>query len=517
MQSIAKEGQICYDPPKLIDRRQLMVVGMLHGLRATLAALGLSATVAVSPSHAEVDHAALAAQAAAALHRAVAFYREQVATEGSYLWKYSPDLTARRGEGMASPSQGWVQPPGTPAIGQAYLDAWQATGDEYILAAAVEAAHALVATQLVSGGWYHWIEFDPEQRLAWCYRRPPSGCAAGQRATEAFHDNDARDASTLDDAITQSALAFLIGVDRALGGTDAAVGEAVEYGLGKLLEAQYPNGAWPVRFDWKVPDRLTASAWRARYPASWPRAFTPPASAEIYVLNDHLVRDAVRVLLLAARVYDRPEYRAGALRAGEFLLAAQLPAPQPGWAQGYDRRLTPIWGRRFEPPALASWETGSTIEALLELHLAFGDRRYLEAAAHAAAWLEQVRFADGRWARFYELETDRPLYMTTDHQLTYVADDLPTHYGFVDRFGLPEVLERFHQVADGGRAAAAPPDDLDRRAVAVADLIAAQDPQGRWIDRDMIRSARFIEHVGLLAGYVAAVRGDPAPAPGLVR
>jgi hypothetical protein len=33
----------------------------------------------------------------------------------------------------------------------------------------------------------------------------------------------------------------------------------------------------------------------------------------------------------------------------------------------------------------------------------------------------------------------------------------------------------------------------------------------------MIRSARFIEHVGLLAGYVAAVRGDPAPAPGLVR
>jgi hypothetical protein len=72
-------------------------------------------------------------------------------------------------------------------------------------------------------------------------------------------------------------------------------------------------------------------------------------------------------------------------------------------------------------------------------------------------------------------------------------------------------------VADGGRGAAAPPDDLDRRAAAVADLIAAQDHEGRWIDRDMIRSARFIEHVGLLAGYVAAVRGDPAPAPGLVR
>jgi hypothetical protein len=29
--------------------------------------------------------------------------------------------------------------------------------------------------------------------------------------------------------------------------------------------------------------------------------------------------------------------------------------------------------------------------------------------------------------------------------------------------------------------------------------------------------ARFIEHVALLAGYVAAVCGHPAPGPGLVR
>jgi hypothetical protein len=31
------------------------------------------------------------------------------------------------------------------------------------------------------------------------------------------------------------------------------------------------------------------------------------------------------------------------VRAGEFL-AAQMPEPQPGWAQLYDRRLVPIWG-----------------------------------------------------------------------------------------------------------------------------------------------------------------------------
>jgi len=216
-----------------------------------------------------------------------------------------------------------------------------------------------------------------------------------------------------------------------------------------------------VRLDPKVPDALTASAWRARHLEAWPREFAPPAEAELYGLNDHLMRDAIRVLLLADRAYGRPEYRLSAVRAGEFLLAAQMPEPQPGWAQLYDRRLVPIWGRKFEPPALAAWESGSTIEALLELHLALGDPHYLEAARPALAWLERVRLADGQWARFYELETDRPLYTTRDYRLTYADDDLPTHYGFKGTFDLPRALDRYRRIADQGRevylAAAATP------------------------------------------------------------
>jgi PelA/Pel-15E family pectate lyase len=497
----------------------------IRRLQISAAVVALLAAAVASPLRAEVDAEVLAAQASAALHRAVAFYREQVATEGSYLWKYSTDLTVRRGEGDATPSQGWVQPPGTPAIGLAYLDAWVATGDEYILAAAVETARALVRTQLVSGGWFHWIEFDPQARLAWCYRQPPSGCvengevALPESAKDAFHDNRDRDASTLDDAITQSALVLLIRVDEALGGADPAIREAADYGLARLLEAQYPNGAWPGRYDWKVPDALTAAAWRARYPASWSRTFVPYEEREVYHLNDHLMRNVIRVLLLADRVYGRPEHDAALRRAGEFLLAAQMPDPQPGWAQQYDRDLEPIWGRRFEPPALAAWETGSTIEALIELHLATGDQRYLEAAGRAAHWLERVRLADGRWARFYELETDRPLYMTKDYALTYDAADVPAHYGFVDSFGLPEVLAAYHRLERVGREAyladaAALPDEaaLAALAGAVAEEIAMQDEQGRWIDRDMIRSAAVIEHLGVLSRYVAAVRGRTLPA-----
>jgi hypothetical protein len=531
---IANLAFICYHETPSIDIGSCGRL-MLDWSRSRLVAqLGLMGALFLGtpPALADSDPEALAARASEALHRAVAFYREQVAVHGSYVWKYSVDLTVRKGEGEASPSQGWVQPPGTPAIGLAYLAAWEATGDGYILDAALETARALVATQLVSGGWHHWIEFDPEARLAWCYRQPPSGCSAPAAAGAApaqdaaapsgdagrltFDDNDLRDASTLDDAITQSALTLLLRVDAALGGSDPAIREAIEYGLAKLIAAQYPNGAWPVRFDLKVPDELTASAWRARYPESWPREFVGPADPEFYSLNDHLIREAVRVLLLADRELGNPAYRASAARAGEFLLAAQMPAPQPAWAQLYDRRLVPIWGRAFEPPALASWESGSSIEALLALYLALGDPRYLDAAGSAVAWLERVRLPDGEWARFYELRSDRPLYMTQDYQLTYEDDDLPTHYGFKGTFGLPEVMATYHSVARQGRegflAAAARPPDRKRIAASlsgeVEKLIAALEPNGRWIDREMIRSEDFIDHVTTLARYVGAVRGQ---------
>ena len=50
--------------------------------------------------------------------------------------------------------------------------------------------------------------------------------------------------------------------------------------------------------------------------------------------------------------------------------------------------MEPMWGRKFEPPAIASWETRRAIDALLDLYLHTGDERYREAAGRAVAWLE---------------------------------------------------------------------------------------------------------------------------------
>src|SRR5258708_5971364 len=79
-----------------------------------------------------------------ALRKGAEFFRAKVASGGGYVWRYSSDLKYRQGEGVAGPLTIWVQPPGTPAVGEAYLDAFEATKDSYYLDAARETGQALV-------------------------------------------------------------------------------------------------------------------------------------------------------------------------------------------------------------------------------------------------------------------------------------------------------------------------------------------------------------------------------------
>ena len=51
-------------------------------------------------------------------------------------------------------------------------------------------------------------------------------------------------------------------------------------------------------------------------------------------------------MLVAWEVYGEARYRESAERGGEFLIRAQLPDPQPAWAQQYDRRMHPVWEPR---------------------------------------------------------------------------------------------------------------------------------------------------------------------------
>jgi hypothetical protein len=175
-------------------------------------------------------------QATDALQQAVQFFRTYASASGSYVYRLSADLTKREGEGKVGPTTGWIEPPGTPAVGLAYLEAYQLTGDPLLLEAAVETGMALVNTQLVSGGWADGIEFHPQDRRRYAYRvdHPES-------------PEQLRNTTTFDDDKTQSAIRFLMRLDRALQFQNESIHEAARYALEAAWKAQYPNGAWPQR------------------------------------------------------------------------------------------------------------------------------------------------------------------------------------------------------------------------------------------------------------------------------
>jgi PelA/Pel-15E family pectate lyase len=449
-------------------------------------------------------------RAAAGLRRAVEYFRTEVATEGGYLWRYGEDLARREGEGKATATQVWVQPPGTPAVGLAYLAAYEATGDGYHLDAARDAARALVRGQLRSGGWTNPIEFDPKLRKRFAYRVDGGG-------------DRARNVTSLDDDTTQSAVRFLVRVDAALKGKDDRIREATRYALTSLLKAQYPNGAWPHVYS-AFPDPAKFPVKKANIPETWPRAPVKKEYWEYYTLNDNLVADLVDTLLEAARLTGEAKYREAAERAGGFLLLAQLPEPQPGWAQQYDFDMRPAWARKFEPPAVSGGEGQGAMRTLLRLYRETGDNKYLEPIPRALAYYRRSLLPDGRLARFYELGTNRPLYFTRKYELTHEDDDLPTHYGFKLSSRLDEIAREYDRLRELS------PEDLKRGAkpakggpgeARVKAILAAQDERGRWVEagrlrshgpddptRRVVESRTFIRNVELLSAYLVVTRPE---------
>ncbi len=469
-----------------------------------------------------------------ALRRAAEFFRSKVASEGGYVWRYSSDLKHRQGEGVAGPRTIWIQPPGTPTVGEAFLDAFDATGDRYYLDAAREVGGALVNGQLQSGGWYYRVEFDPARRPEFRYRVDP---ASSKRPTKKGPNDDAiggwdvwkahrnKDNLTMvDDDTTPSAARFLIRLDKALEFQDATIHEAVTYALESLLKAQHPIGAWSHNYDRFPPRRPDPGHYPIRdasYPESWPRTW-PNAWNGCYSINDRITLNVIRTMLLAWETYGDDRYKASAEQGGEFLIRAQLPDPQPAWAQQYDRQMQPVWERKFEPPAITGFESQDVLKTLLLLYRKTGGKRYLAPIPRAVAYLKRSRLPDGRLARFYELKTNRPLYFTRSYELTYDGDGVPAHYGFVFDSRLDEIEAEYQRLKEEVPVASRNDDSPHRTpelTARVQAIIAGQDSRGAWTepgfvrDQDgrkitpedgIIQSATFAENLRTLSTYLKA-------------
>src|SRR4051812_45951454 len=110
------------------------------------ACLAVCALLAASRGRSEGQDA-LRRDTQQALAKAVSFFRQHVSTQGGYLWRYRDDLSLREGEAKTGDSTVWVQPPGTPSVGEALLAAWRASGEQQYLDAARDAAQCLVRGQ----------------------------------------------------------------------------------------------------------------------------------------------------------------------------------------------------------------------------------------------------------------------------------------------------------------------------------------------------------------------------------
>ena len=458
-----------------------------------------------------------------AMRKAGRYFAGEVASHGGYVWEYSTDfVTRRRGESGDLPlSTNWVQPPGTPSVGMAFLHAYEATGEQLYLDAAVAAAHSLAWGQLASGGWAYSIEFDLKRNRNRYHHLDPEKTPGNEKLSNT---------TTFDDDNTQSATRFLMAVDRFV--DDDAIDAAVKRALDCFLAAQYKDGHWD---------------------GAWPQRFPPAGGYGAYpTFNDNTMSDCVNTMLIAAKQYADRRCIESVKRCLEFYLRSQLPEPQTAWAQQYDENLKPAWARKFEPPSVTGGESSGNMQLLMDMYIEFGDRRYLDAVGKAIEWYKRSRIGgsedNGIWARFYEVGTNRPLYFTRTYDLVYTDDDLPVHYSFKSNYGVNSRMRTYQQIKERGRDFFLAQRDrvhtpkewaaiARARASSVKQIIEAQDDHGRWVrtvaKREQVRdkqgrvgyevdektqlqlvySDEFCRNLQELANYVTALQGGPKVKP----
>lgn len=386
-------------------------------------------------------------QAVASLEKGVAFFHT-LNVHGGYGYNLSADLSLRWGESPLDADEIEVQPPGTPAVGQSFLHAYRATGNNEALAAAKDAANALIRGQNKNGGWDHTIDF-------------------------ADLNNET---VSLDDDQTQSAISFLIALDGEV--KDPALSAATRRAIDMMLETQLANGGWPHLY---------------------------PAHGNYHdfaTFNDAGINDCVRVMIEALAHYDGdPKIRESLRRVARFIVISQQPPPQPGWAQQYNEYLQPAWARTFEPASICPAVTIRNVDTLIDLFLCLGDDTLLEPIPDALRWLREIRLENGKWARFVEIGTNKPLYYDRGRiRVNSVAELHPerrTGYGY--ETDISDALEagtaRYERALSLGReglrefeGAQLTGDEaakhLEKLARAVERIVAEQESSGAWISRN---------------------------------
>jgi len=250
-------------------------------------------------------------------------------------------------------------------------------------------------------------------------------------ASEPFDGKSDDLRGTFDNKATTGELRFLARAFRAT--NEPRYREAFLKGLSHILEAQYSTGGWP-QF----------------YPLSkgYHRHIT---------FNDNSM---VRILELLRDISESPDYgflemayrtkaTAAVTKGIDCILRTQI--KQEGkltaWCAQHDEKtLAPAWARSYEPPSISGAESVGVVRFLMSVEKP--TPAIIAAVEGAVAWfrsatihgirLEKFTDASGQddkrvvadpnagplWARFYEIGSNRPIFLDRDSVVRYAFSEI---------------------------------------------------------------------------------------------
>jgi PelA/Pel-15E family pectate lyase len=297
-------------------------------------------------------------------------------------------------------------------------------------------ADVIVSFQTPAGGWGKNQDYSGAPRQ-------PGQAYVPNNISHFLDDKDfdrARDpdwnyVGTLDNDATTTQLRFLARVQAAAPDPSGdRYRESFLRGIAYLLAAQFPNGGWPQ---------------------VWP---LEGGYHDAITFNDNAVTQANEVLTSAAQgtgdyafvpAKIRREARTAAAKALEIILKTQIvvAGKKTVWAQQHDAlTLEPVSGRNYEPAALSSGESAHLLEYLMAIDhpspqvksaIEAGIDWLRSAAIYGYTWtggrttpggrhLEPQPGAGPIWARYYSLQTGKPVFGDRDRSIhDNVADLTP--------------------------------------------------------------------------------------------
>jgi PelA/Pel-15E family pectate lyase len=241
-------------------------------------------------------------------------------------------------------------------------------------------------------------------------------------------------AATIDNGATTTPLTFLARVITASPKPAPAALASFQRGFDYLLAAQYANGGWPQYFPLRKGyyTRIT---------------YNDDAMINVLVLLRDASAGKAPFAFLDA---DRRARAATAVAKGiDCILKTQVRQNDTltVWCAQHDEHtLAPAWGRNYEPPSLSGGESVPIVRFLMSVETP--SPAIIAAIEGAVAWFEKTKITGQRfefftdaegnkdrhltpdpsapplWARFYELKTDKPIFLSRDRVFHYALTDL---------------------------------------------------------------------------------------------